>query len=164
MMHLSSNDTRESMFGHRNFPPHQLGSNLGPLAAEASALPMSYHAIMMSFLNICEEGMHQRHGPIQQEQWIACCSMIMPWFTRSATSKGRTRLGQNPFSQFKASHPGYRWGALHQQDEVARSHREQHRLDQPITCEQDEIESLWESSPDYRPIYIFSKPHSFSIS
>ena len=39
-MHLSSvipaNDTRESMFGHRNFPRREQGSNLGPLAPEAS--------------------------------------------------------------------------------------------------------------------------------
>ena len=41
MMHLSSvipaNDTRESMFGQRNFPRPKRGSNLGPLAPEASA-------------------------------------------------------------------------------------------------------------------------------
>ena len=41
MMHLSSvipaNDTRESVFGHRNFPRRERGSNLGPLAPEASA-------------------------------------------------------------------------------------------------------------------------------
>ena len=40
-MHLSgvipANDTRESMFGHRNFPRRVRGSNLGPLAPEASA-------------------------------------------------------------------------------------------------------------------------------
>ena len=41
-MHLSSvipaNDTRESVFGHRNLPRSERGSNLGPLAPEASAL------------------------------------------------------------------------------------------------------------------------------
>ena len=41
-MHLSSvipaNDTRESVFGLRNFPRRERGSNLGPLAPEASAL------------------------------------------------------------------------------------------------------------------------------
>ena len=41
-MHLSSvipaNDTRESVFGLRNFPRRKWGSNLGPLAPEASAL------------------------------------------------------------------------------------------------------------------------------
>ena len=41
-MHLSSvipaNDTRESVFGLRNFPRHERGSNLRPLAPEASAL------------------------------------------------------------------------------------------------------------------------------
>ena len=35
-MHLSSvipaNDTRESVFGNRNFPPRQRGSNLGTLS------------------------------------------------------------------------------------------------------------------------------------
>ena len=40
-MHLSSvipaNDTRESVFGHRNFSRHERESNLGPLAPEASA-------------------------------------------------------------------------------------------------------------------------------
>ena len=40
-MHLSSvipaNDTRESVFRHRNFPRHEWGSKLGPLAPEASA-------------------------------------------------------------------------------------------------------------------------------
>ena len=39
-MHLSSaipaEDTRESAFGHRNFPRREVGSNLGPLAPEAS--------------------------------------------------------------------------------------------------------------------------------
>ena len=38
-MHLSSvipvNDTRESEFGHGNFPRRERGSNLGPLAPEA---------------------------------------------------------------------------------------------------------------------------------
>ena len=38
MMHLSSvipaNDTRESVFGLRNFPRHERGSNLRPLAPE----------------------------------------------------------------------------------------------------------------------------------
>ena len=41
-MHLSSvipaNNTRESVFGLRNFPRRERGSNLGPLAPEASAL------------------------------------------------------------------------------------------------------------------------------
>ena len=41
-MHLSSvipaNDTRESVFGLRNFPRRERGLNLGPLAPEASAL------------------------------------------------------------------------------------------------------------------------------
>ena len=41
-MHLSSvipaNDTRESIFGHRNFPRCKEGLNLEPLAQEASAL------------------------------------------------------------------------------------------------------------------------------
>ena len=41
-MHLSSvipaNDTRESVFGLRNFPHRGRGSNRGPLASEASAL------------------------------------------------------------------------------------------------------------------------------
>ena len=41
-MHLSSvipaNDTRESVFGLQNFPRRERGSNLGPLAPEASAL------------------------------------------------------------------------------------------------------------------------------
>ena len=40
-MHLSSvipaNDTRESVFGHRNFSRRERESNLGPLAPEASA-------------------------------------------------------------------------------------------------------------------------------
>ena len=40
-MHLSSvipaNDTRESVFGHRNFSCRERESNLGPLAPEASA-------------------------------------------------------------------------------------------------------------------------------
>ena len=41
-MHLSSvipaNDTRESVFGRRNFPRRVRGPNLGPLAPGASAL------------------------------------------------------------------------------------------------------------------------------
>ena len=40
-MYLSSvpaNDTRESVFGRRNFPRRERGSNLGPIAPEASAL------------------------------------------------------------------------------------------------------------------------------
>ena len=41
-MHLSSvipaNDTRESVFGLRNFPRRERESNLGPLAPEESAL------------------------------------------------------------------------------------------------------------------------------
>ena len=41
-MHLSSvihaNDTRESVFGHQNFPRSKRGSKLRPLASEASAL------------------------------------------------------------------------------------------------------------------------------
>ena len=40
-MHLSSvipaNDTRESMFGHQNFPPNEQGSDLGSLAPETMA-------------------------------------------------------------------------------------------------------------------------------
>ena len=40
-MHLSSvipaNDTRESVFVHRNFPRREWESNLGPLAPEAGA-------------------------------------------------------------------------------------------------------------------------------
>ena len=48
VVHLSSvipaNDTRESVFGHRIFSCREWGSNLGPLASEASALPLSYHA------------------------------------------------------------------------------------------------------------------------
>ena len=59
-MHLSSvipaNDTRESVFGHRNFSRRERESNLGPLAPEASAKPLSYHAFLMvclrSHLNI----------------------------------------------------------------------------------------------------------------
>ena len=51
-MHLSSvipaNDTRESAFGHRKFPHHKQGLNLGPLAPEASAQPLSY--LMLSAL------------------------------------------------------------------------------------------------------------------
>ena len=35
---IPANDTRESVFGLRNFPHPKLGSNLGPLAPEASAL------------------------------------------------------------------------------------------------------------------------------
>ena len=34
---IPANDTRESLFGHRNFPRRERGSNLGPLAPEASA-------------------------------------------------------------------------------------------------------------------------------
>ena len=34
---IPANDTRESMFGHRNFPRRERGSNLGPLAPEANA-------------------------------------------------------------------------------------------------------------------------------
>ena len=41
-MHLSSvipaNDTKESVFGLQNFPRRKWGSNLGPLAPEASAI------------------------------------------------------------------------------------------------------------------------------
>ena len=51
-MHLSSvipaNDTRESVFGHRNFSRRERESNLGPLAPEASALPLSYHAFYLN--------------------------------------------------------------------------------------------------------------------
>ena len=47
-MHLSSdisaNDTRESVFGLQNVPLREWGSNLVPLAPEASALTTSYHA------------------------------------------------------------------------------------------------------------------------
>ena len=45
-MHLSSvipANERESVFGHRNFPCRERGSNLGPLAPKASAKPLSYH-------------------------------------------------------------------------------------------------------------------------
>ena len=56
-MHLSSvipaNDTKESVFGQRNFSRHEWESNLGPLAPEASGLPLSYHA---SSIDI-----HRRH-------------------------------------------------------------------------------------------------------
>ena len=52
-MHLSSvipaNNTKESVFGHRNFPRCERGSNLGPLAPEASAWPLSYHAFLKPF-------------------------------------------------------------------------------------------------------------------
>ena len=34
---IPANDTRESLFRHRNFPRREWGSNLGPLAPEASA-------------------------------------------------------------------------------------------------------------------------------
>ena len=35
---LPANDTRESVFGLQNFPRGERGSNLGPLAPEASVL------------------------------------------------------------------------------------------------------------------------------
>ena len=51
-MHLSSvipeNGTREGVFGHRKFPHHKQGLNLGPLEPEASAQPLSY--LMLSAL------------------------------------------------------------------------------------------------------------------
>ena len=40
---IPANKTGESVFGHRNFPRRERGSNLGPLAPEASAYPLSYH-------------------------------------------------------------------------------------------------------------------------
>ena len=57
-MHLSNvipaNDTRESVFGLRNFPRRERGSNLGPLAPEASALttelPRFRLSIYLSYL------------------------------------------------------------------------------------------------------------------
>ena len=54
-MHLSSvipaNDAREFVFAHRNFPRREQGSNLGPIVQEASAKPLSYHALTTT--NIC---------------------------------------------------------------------------------------------------------------
>ena len=51
-MHFSSvipaNDTIESVFGHRNFPRRERGSNLRLLAPEASAYPLSYHAFTLN--------------------------------------------------------------------------------------------------------------------
>ena len=35
---IPANDTRKSVFGHQNFPRCEPGSNLGPLAPEASVV------------------------------------------------------------------------------------------------------------------------------
>ena len=35
---IPANDTGETVFEHRNFPRRERGSNLGPLAPEASAI------------------------------------------------------------------------------------------------------------------------------
>ena len=51
-MVIPANDTRESMFGHRNFSRRERESNLGPLAPEASAKPLSYHAFMTIAVNL----------------------------------------------------------------------------------------------------------------
>ena len=37
---IPANDTIESVFGNQNFPYHEQGSNLRPLAPEASAQPL----------------------------------------------------------------------------------------------------------------------------
>ena len=45
---ISANDTTESVFGHRKFSRRERGSNLGPLAPEASA---NFSAIGKARLN-----------------------------------------------------------------------------------------------------------------
>ena len=59
-MHLPSvipaNDTRESVFGHRKFPHHKQGLNLGPLEPEAIAQLLSYliFLLLRSSKNVLE--------------------------------------------------------------------------------------------------------------
>ena len=64
-MHLSSvipaNDTRDSVSGLRNFPRREWGSNLGPLAPEASVvtteLPTPLNAtLFITHVSSCELG------------------------------------------------------------------------------------------------------------
>ena len=44
---IPDNDTREIVFGHRNYPPRERGLNLGPLAPEASALTTGLPRFLM---------------------------------------------------------------------------------------------------------------------
>ena len=44
---LPANDTMESVFGRRTFPRREWGSNLGPLAPEASALTTELPRLML---------------------------------------------------------------------------------------------------------------------
>ena len=67
-MHLSSvipaNDTRESVFGLRNFPRRERGSNLGPLAPEASALTTELPRLSSFNKNIGDSnGRHRTKTP-----------------------------------------------------------------------------------------------------
>ena len=56
-MHLSSvnvipaNETRESIFGHRNFPRHEQGSNLGPQHQRQ----VPNHCQLPRFLHVCHK-------------------------------------------------------------------------------------------------------------